>query len=635
MAEPTGPAPDLNELRKQFTSYATAKANEIDESREAWRYYHVAQLTAQQREVYKKRGQPAIIFDRISRKVDGLVGVIRKLRTDPKAFPQSQKHEAGAEIATQTVRTVLDASTFEDLEAEAARDAGVHGFAVSSLRFVTSDTGDPDIGVEYVDPRTYFYDPRSVDPLFKDRRFDGTYKWADIDEIEEMVPGARDLIGAASDDGTYSTAFDADRENLWIDDKGRHRLVDHWYIKNGTWMWCLHVGSAVLQHGSSPFFDKNAKTINKFFPVSNLIDHDGDRYGYIRRLKGPQDAMNQHRSKALHIMNTRQLFLRKGVVEDMEKARQQVARPDGVVEHNGVWGQDIIVDQPNQEFLQQTQYYQDAKNEIDQFGPNAALIGDLGKSASGRAYAIAQQAGLSELGPFLKNQRIWKLEQYKAIWCAAQRYWTAERWIRVNDPDEEEAKFFQINALGLDQYGRPALVNALGTIDVDILFDEGPDTETVMGDVFDTLSALAQNGVPVPPQVIIEVSTLPGRVKKKLIGMMEQPDPMKEKAAQVELAGQEATAFERQTRGQLNLANARKAMTPEAPTPGAPQPQELPMGVQIEEALANIRHTDAQTTRELATARKTTVEASLAPQRAANEAAARQARASVPQVRAQ
>ncbi|WP_163752824.1 hypothetical protein, partial [Proteus mirabilis] len=67
--------------------------------------------------------------------------------------------------------------------------------------------------------------------------------------------------------------------------------------------------------------------------------------------------------------------------------------------------EDLEVLQPAQEFLQQTQYYEDAKAEIESFGPNQALLGDLGQSASGRAYVMAQQAGLAELGPFLKNFR--------------------------------------------------------------------------------------------------------------------------------------------------------------------------------------------------------------------------------------
>lgn len=590
----------LAKRRKEFESYASSKDREINEQRMSWRYYHADQWTSEQLKVLKKRGQPPITFDRTGRKIDGLVGVVRKLRTDPKAFPRTQNQEQGADVATQVIRTICDASQFEDLESESGRDGAVHGIGVSELLLIQGDHGDPDLRLEYVDPRTFFYDPRSVRYDFRDVRFDGVSKWAGIDEVDEIKPGAADLVRGANDGG-FLTAFDTDRELLWVDDRERVRLVDHWYIEGGVWKWCLHVGTVEISSGDSPFYNKDGKSISKFFAFANQIDTDGDHYGYIRRLKGPQDAMNQHRSKSLHIMNTRQLKLRKGAVDDIEIARKEAARPDGVLEYTG-GKDDLEVIQPQQEFLQQTQYYQDAKAEIETFGPNQALLGELGSSASGRAYKMAQTAGLAELGPFLKNFRMWKLDQYQAVWCAAQRYWTAERFLRVTD-DQGLAQFMQINGIGQDHMGQPAMINALGSIDVDIIIDEGPDTESVMGDVFDTLTALAQNKVPIPPQVIIEASELPGEVKKKLTGMMSQPDPAKQQAQQIQLAGEAAKVDETKSKTMLNVSKAQEAGMPQG---GAPQKYELPPVIQDAKALADIEHKRAQ-------AYHITTQASLAP----------------------
>jgi hypothetical protein len=608
----------LGKRRREFESYASAKDREINEQRMSWRYYHADQWTAEQLKILKKRGQPPITFDRTGRKIDGLIGVVRKLRTDPKAFPRTQNQEKGAEVATQVIRTICDSSRFEDLESECARDAAVHGIAVSELLLITGDHGDPDLRQEYVDPRTYFYDPRSVRYDFGDRRFEGVSKWAGLDEVDEISPGAADKVRGANDGG-FLTAFDTDRENLWVDDRERVRLVDHWYIEGGIWKWCLHVGTVEISTGESPFYDKDGKSISKFFAFANQIDTDGDHYGYIRRLKGPQDAMNQHRSKSLHIMNTRQVKVRRGAVDEdggIERLRKEVSRPDGVIEYNGDPA-DLEVIQPQQEFLQQTQYYQDAKAEIETFGPNQALLGDLGSSASGRAYKMAQQAGLAELGPFLKNFRMWKLAQYEGQWCAAQRYWTSERFLRVTD-DQGVAQFMQINGVGQDEYGQPAMVNSLGSIDVDIIIDEGPDTESVMGDVFDTLTALAQNKVPIPPAVIIEASELPGEVKKKLTSMMQQPDPAKEAATKLELEGKAAENDEIKSRAMLNVSKAHEAGQPKSQKP---QGFELPPQVQIAQAVADLMETRADTRKTEAETFKTTQEATLAPMKLLHETA--------------
>ena len=419
--------PKLTIRRREFEDYASRKAREIDEQRNSWRYYHVDQWTNEQLSVLKKRHQPAITFDRTGRKLDSLSGTIRRLRTDPKAYPNTPKGEQGAEVATQVIRTINDASFAEDLEVECCRDALIHGFGVDELILGTGDKGDPDLRFAYVDPKTFFYDPRSIRANFQDVRYHGVYKWADIDELDQLKPGVSDEIKEAFDsDGGYWTAFDTDRENLWTDNHDRVRLVDHWYRKAGVWHWCLHTGNFEIMSGESPFKNERGMSISKYNAFANMIDIDGDHYGFVRRLRGPQDAMNQHRSKAIHIMNTRQLKIQEGSVDDVEVTRREAARPDGTLVYRGDKNNLEII-QADQEFLQQTKYYEDAKNEIDRFGPNQQLIQEFGQNVSGRAANMLQQAGLAELGPFLKNFRVWKLERYRMAWVAAQTHWKAER----------------------------------------------------------------------------------------------------------------------------------------------------------------------------------------------------------------
>jgi hypothetical protein len=585
-------APKLRRRRTEFEDYATVKAREIDEQRLSWRYYHVDQWTAAQLKVLSKRHQPPITFDRTGRKIDSLSGTIRRLRTDPKAYPNTPGGEHGAEVATQVIRTINDASFAEDLEVECCRDALVHGIGVDELVLTQGDRGDPDLRFQYVDPRTFFYDPRSLRPNFNDTRFHGVYKWVDIDELEIVAPGASDQVKEAYDnDGGFWTAFDTDRENLWVDSRNRVRLVDHWYKRGGVWLWCLHTGMVEIMSGQSPFFNERGMSISKYSAFAAMVDIDGDHYGFIRRLKGPQDAMNQHRSKSIHIMNTRQLKIQEGAVDDIEVTRREGARPDGTLVYRGD-DKALQVIQPEQEFLQQTQYYQDAKAEIDGFGPNQQLITEFGQNVSGRAANILQQAGLAELGPFLKNYRMWKLERYRACWCAAQHYWTSERMLRVT-ADAQVAQFMQINGVELDQYGLPRLVNVLGNIDVEIKVDEGPDNETVMGDVFDLLMALNQNNVPVPPALIIEASNLPMSEKKKLLGMLNQVDPIKQAAqqalvqkTQAEAEKLHAEAGNAQTKGLLNLAKARTEGAPD----GGPEPK---TPLDVAEQMARINETNA------------------------------------------
>jgi hypothetical protein len=590
-------APKLTVRRREFEDYASIKAREIDEQRNSWRYYHIDQWTPDQLRILRKRHQPAITFDRTGRKIDSLSGTIRRLRTDPKAYPNTPKGEQGAEVATQVIRTINDASFAEDLEVECCRDALIHGFGVDELVLGTGDKGDPDLRFSYVDPKTFFYDPRSMRSNFQDVRFHGVYKWADIDELDVLKPGASETVKDAMDsDGSYWTAFDSDRENLWIDSRKRIRLIDHWYKRGGTWRWCLHTGNVEIMSGDSPFRNERGMSISKYNAFANMIDIDGDHYGFIRRLRGPQDAMNQHRSKAIHIMNTRQIKIQEGSVDDIEVTRREAARPDGTLVYRGDKSNLEII-QPESEFLQQTKYYEDAKNEIDSFGPNQQLIQEFGQNVSGRAANMLQQAGLAELGPFLKNFRVWKLERYRMAWVAAQTHWTAERMLRVTD-DEGAAQFMQINGMQLDEYGLPQLVNMLGNIDVEIKIDEGRDSETVMGDIFELLMGLSQNNVPVPPAVIIQASGLPISEKKKLIAMLSQPDPVKQAAQQATIAKTQAEAAKlnaeagnAQSKAVLNVAKAQTEGMPSGhPPPPKDQLDIAQQMAEIEEKSATAEH---------------------------------------------
>lgn len=551
---------DLVHLRKQFTDYATVKMNEIDEIRLSNRYYHANQLTEEQRKAYRARKQPEIVFNRLARKINGVVGVVQKLRNDPKAFPRNERSAAGADLATSVLRYVLDTSMWKDIEADGVLDAAKGAFGVCELTLDDGDFQDPDVGLRYVDPVTYFYDPRSVRPDFSDVRYDGVSRWVSEDEINEMFPGAGDKL-AQDSSGYETTPHDYDRQYLWINERKKIRLVEHWYKHEGQWKWCIYANWTVLARGESPFWTKRGnvwETRSRYIKFACSVDETGDRYGFVRNMKGPQDAINQHRSKAMHIMNTRQGWARQGVFSDTEKARKELARPDGWLEPQGEMGKDWGVITQDQEFLKQSQYFQDAKEEIENYGPSPAIVGTNVNQRSGRALAMMQQNGIAELGPFLKNYRTWKFEVYRAVWCTVQKTWQAPRYIRVTD-DKEMAQFIQLNAVQVGPGGMPQLVNHVAALDVDIILDEGPDTTNVMGDAFDILSSLAQQRVPIPPQVFLELSPLPKTVKDKVNGLLNQPpNPMQVQQQQLQMAGMQAEVQDKQMSAMKKQAEAQK-----------------------------------------------------------------------------
>jgi hypothetical protein len=523
---------DLTRLRRQYQDFASAKDAEAQEMVDARHYYHGDQWTKDEIAKLRARKQPVVTSNRIVRKIDAVVGLIERLRQDPKAYARTPKHDEGAELATATLRFVLDNNDWNSKSVRIARAGGIDGIAGIEYDLVPGDEGDPSLEMHIVYGDGFFYDPRSFDEGFTDCRYLGVAKWVDVDQAKDIAPDKAAEIEDLMETGTdLITVNEFDREKNWVNSNERKlRLCDHWYIKGGKWRWCLYVGNVMLMRGVSPFIDERGKTFPRYRMFSAAVDHDGDRYGFVRNLKSPQDEVNHRRSKALHLLNSRRVVSEKGAVDDVERARTEWAKPDGWVEVNP--GMKMEPDQTTiTDFKGQLEMLQEAKNEIENFGPNPALVGQGLEDSSGRAIQLLQQAGIAELGPYLSAYKNWKIRVYRDIWNIIQRYWTSERWIRVTD-DQNVAQFFQINKLEVDQFGRPAIVNAIGALDVDIIIDEGPDTVNMQADNMLVLQSLGPQFAQQFPEIALELAPLANSIKKPMLDRIKQkqsapppPDP--------------------------------------------------------------------------------------------------------------
>jgi hypothetical protein len=549
---------DVARLRRQYNDYAAAKDAEAREMVESRHYYHGDQWTADEIKKLRARRQPVTTENQIVKKVNGVIGLIERLRQDPKAYPRTPEHQEGADLATATLKFVLDNNDWKSKSSRIAGGAAIDGISGIEYDLVPGDEGDPSLEMHIVYGDGFFYDPRSYDEGFTDARFLGIAKWIDLEQAKEIAPDkARELDDLMETGSDLTTIAQTDREKNWVNtNEKKIRLVDHWYIKGGKWLWCLHAGNVELMKGVSPFLDEKGKTFPRYRVFSAAVDHDGDRYGFNRNLKSPQDQLNHFNSKKSHIANTRRIISEKGAVDDIEIARREWARPDGWVETNP--GLKVTPDETTlNDFKGLAELATESRTYLENFGPNPSLIGQGLEDSSGRAIQLLQQAAIAELGPYLAAYKNWKIRVYRDIWNIIQRYWTAERWIRVTD-DQNIAQFFQINKLGVDQYGRPAIVNAIGSLDVDIIIDEGPDTVNMQADNMMVLQTLGPQFAQQFPDIALQLSPLQESVKKpmidKILAKQQQPPPVDPKiAAQGQLKQLELQADAQQTMADNSL----------------------------------------------------------------------------------
>jgi hypothetical protein len=179
----------LERCRKAYTSYLDNKTDEIAEQKNARRYYHGAHWTEEQMRALNKRKQPIVTFNRIARKLNGVVGLIERLKQDPKAYPRTPKNAEGADLATAIIRAVLDMGEWNAKAPEVALDCAVEGFAGIVIELGERDEkGNYEIDFNPVEADSFFYDPRSYRSDFSDARYMGEAKWLDLEAAQELFP---------------------------------------------------------------------------------------------------------------------------------------------------------------------------------------------------------------------------------------------------------------------------------------------------------------------------------------------------------------------------------------------------------------------------------------------------------------
>lgn len=551
----------VSRLRRQYLDYIGAKILEIEEQRVGRHYYHGAHWTAEEIRMLKKRRQPIVTYNRINRKIDGIVGLVEKLRADPKAFPRNPRNGSGAEVATQCVRTVLDTIDWKTLEHNSTERCAIEGIGGIEFKLTEGDQGDPDLAADYFFGEDWFYDPRSRKSDFSDARFHGIAKWLDLEAAIELFPDKAQEIRDGMDSG-FDLTTHSDAEYKWVyTNERRVRLVEHWYRHKHGWCWCFYIANLVLAQGASPFLDEHRRPVSRFIAWSAAVDQDGDRYGFVRNLKGPQDEINQRRSKGLHISNSRRIIMEKGAVDDVERTRTEWARPDGILEINPGYSDKIKPDELSaMDLKNQLDFLNEAKNEIDSFANvNPALLAQGDPSEhSGVAIDLMQRAGLAELSKFLLAHRSWKIRVYRFIWNTVQQYWTSERFLRVTD-DQNVQKFIQLNGVGIDRnpqspnYGRPELTNDVGSIDVDIIMDEGPDAVSMMQDAYQ----LVKDDPTIPPLVKIELMPAPESTKMRIKSIIQQADQQQKADPKVQAETIKAQASIQSSNATVQTANIK------------------------------------------------------------------------------
>lgn len=501
-------------------------------------YYDGRQITDEEAAILRKRNQPVIAFNLVKGKVDYLLGLEKNQRTDPKAFPRNPDDEESAHAATDAIRYVCDLNTMPMIASGVWENMVVEGAGGCEVVAEQNPAGEIDVVVRHVPWDRMIWDPYSRRADFSDAKFKGEVLWMDEAEVLARWPDADRIVAMSYDRVSMSSAWDdRPRWSVWADaNRKRVRIARlYWRTAEDDWQYATFTRGGYLDEPQpSPFQDEHGRPSCPYEFQSAYINRDNWRYGVVRDLIDPQDEINLRHRKAVHLLSSRQTIAEQGAVQDVDKARQELAKPDGYLEVSP--GMRFEIQQTGDLSAGQASLLQEAKSMFQTMGPNAAMLGKQGNSASGRAIALSQQGGAMEVGAILDLHRDWRKRVYRAIWNRVKQFWTAEKWVRVTD-DESNVRFVGLNrqVVQLDPMtGQPvvAVENDVSRMFVDIVVEEGADIATLQVEEFQALADLASKGFPIPPDLLIEASNL--RSKAKILerlrgaegqGAPQQPPP--------------------------------------------------------------------------------------------------------------
>ena len=578
---------ELEQLVQWFDDYEEASFEARQLAEKDRDFYDGKQWTEDEENELEKRGQAASVFNRIAPKIDFILGMEAQTRTVPKAHPRTPVEEGGADAATDAVRFVMDFNDWDQERSDAGEDLFIEGTCGVDVRVESGPNNESVVKIERIPWDRLFWDPRSRWHDFRDAKYFGTVVWMDVEDAKARWPDKEDVIDQSVN--TSRTSWDETSEDrphfgVWSDYSGnrpRVKVSQIWYHVGEEWYVATYTRAGFFESPrTSPYFDSDLNTVPGLLIQSAKVDRDNNRYGVVRQLISPQEEINKRRSKSLHLLNMRQVVAEKGAVEDRERARQELARPDGWVEVHG--NARFELSNTNDMSSGHLALLTDAKGEIDAIGANAALTGKDPRAQSGRAIQARQQGGAIELARTFDRFRAWQLRVYRAAWLRVRQFWTAKRMIRVTD-DERNVKYVGLNqpmtrADMLMHQGQQipenptpeqvlqlkeviGIKNELAALDVDIVMDQSPDVLTLQDEQFNQLTSLLGSlGGALPPpaimlmlELIIEASGL--RRKNELAQMIrtggvtpEQQQQAQQKQAQQEQIQQAAIALDMQAK---------------------------------------------------------------------------------------
>lgn len=515
----------------------------LKEAKESWSFYEGKQWTKAEEDALAEKGQPAIVINKISPKIDNLSGAEVAGRT--RIIYRSR---SGDEQEEKQARQVSDIALY--VSEKSSQDVEVSKLFKSGL---VTGIGWLDVGVEGAEegPRVFnkveneldvVWDPSARADDYSDASFIARQRWLNESQFSSLFPQHKALF---NDSGLFTQSqlqqgfLDTHKEVTYLNsEEDRLRIVEVQYKQTERqYSVILKTGEIFSTFDKKQTLIEGAEVKSQFVPrvyvayyVGDVLlshkplnyDHGlftllpyyfkreratGQPFGLVRTAMDPQKELNKRRSKAMHLLNTAQVIADIDAVDDPNVLAREAARPDGIILKRP--GKDLRIMRNSELASSQVSVMEKAAHDIQEvMGVFDEAMGQRTNAVSGTAIRVRQQASsLNQMFAYDALRRSKKILGSMLI-SLIRQFFDNNMIVQITDQLQPKDQL-QVQTLT----GERLTMTDLRKRHFDVHVEEVKDVQSSRELELAQLETLIQAGVPVPPEMLVEATNLQDKDK--------------------------------------------------------------------------------------------------------------------------
>ena len=575
--------------------------------------------------------RPALTLNIVRPTMNAIIGEYINKRATFNVKPRTEGDQQTADVLTKVMMQIADENMFEHVESTVFQDGMIVDRGYYDVRMDFGDNVQGEIRITALDPHSVVIDPQAKDWDPDTWREVFVSKWMSIDDIAELYGdetaerarkqalstnlGAeyaeytrRNTFGTPEFGYAYDQIpaderdikrirvidrqhFVLDRQQVFVDpisgdesvipDTWDETKIDEYTALTGSYVmtktqkrvrWTISAGSVVLHDDWSPY---TFFTIIPYFPQFRR----GKPLGWVRDLIDPQQQINKLASQALHVVNSTANSgwrVDEGALVNMtpeDLARDGAKTGVVLVTAPGKSVEKIGANPLPSGLMNFVQYAQDMVRRIS--GVSDYMVGEGSSEVSGIALDARINRNLSQLQPAFDSLDRSRTLLARRMLRLIQTYYTDTRMFRITAESETGEQTQETLMINQPTY-EGTVVNDLSVGEYDVIVTSQPSRQTFVETQFAQAIQMAQAGIPVPPDVMVELSNfsrkheIAERIRQQM--GMGQPTPEQQQQMQIqqqaemqrfmlEMEKLQAQVEELRSQAMLNQAKAHAEVT--------------------------------------------------------------------------